>query len=638
MRKFIRYLKPFAGLILGVVILLAVQAVTELLLPNYMSNIVNVGIQQGGFENGVPKAMTDGGMALLRPFMTAEQQKTLDGAFEKDGDVWRLKDVDEGTIESLDEAFGVAEWTLIYAIRSLPGGEEAMSSISSSGDLSDADISTLDMSSLEQLAPRLAALTPADFEQARSMAERVPDSMREQTGASFARLLSRQAGVDTDAVQSDYLKLTGVEMLGLALAAAVASILVGFLASRIGAGVSRKLRRDVFRRVESFSPHEINRFSTASLITRSTNDITQVQQFTMMSIRMLIFSPIMGIGGIVMALQKSLSMAWIIALAVVVVLCIIGVGVSIAMPKFKIIQKLIDKLNLVARENLTGLLVVRAFRTQEYEEDRFNKSSYELGRTMLFTNRVMVFIMPAVMLVMNLTSLLVVWIGAQQVEASALQIGDIMAYIQYVMIIIMSFLMIAAMFVMIPRAAVSIDRLFEVLDTVPEITTPGNPEPFRKDKLGDVEFDHVYFEYAGAEEPILKDISFTARPGEVTAIIGPTGCGKSTLINLIPRFYDVTRGDVKVSGVDVRKADLHELREEIGFVPQKGALFSGTIASNLRYGRHEATDEELMEAAEIAQAREFIVEKTDELNAPVAEGAPMFPAARSSVSPSPGLW
>lgn len=617
MRKFIGYLKPFRRLILVLVILLAVQAVTELLMPNYMSNIVNVGIQQGGFEDGVPSAMTAQAAQVIENFMTPAEKEQVAAAYTEEDGIWKLKDITAEERSGLDQTFGLAEWTMIMTLHQLPGGEKVLGSDDS---LADTDISDLDPGIFSEMLPMLSQIPQSAVEEARRSAEKIQDSMREQTAAAFSRLLSKEAGVDDHAVQMKYLTTSGMQMLALALAAAVASITVGFLSARIGSGVSRKLRRDLFTKVESFSNKEVNQFSTASLITRSTNDITQIQQFTMMAIRMLIFSPLMGIGGIVMALQKSAGMAWLIGVAVLILIGIVAVLFKVAMPKFRLIQKLIDRINLVARENLTGMLVVRAFRTQEYEEGRFDKANTDLSNTMLFANRVMVLVQPAMMLVMNGLTIAIVWIGADQIQNAAMQVGDIMAYIQYSMIILMSFMFVAAMFGMLPRASVSIDRLFEVLDQEPEITEPAHPKAFNQRELGLVQFDHVYFEYEGAEEPVLKDLTFTAKPGEVTGIIGPTGSGKSTLVNLIPRFYDATGGQVIVSGVNVKEADLYELREEVGFVPQKGALFSGTIASNIRYGRKEATDEEVVSAAQVAQAMEFIQEKQEGINAPVAEG------------------
>ena len=409
-------------------------------------------------------------------------------------------------------------------------------------------------------------------------------------------------------------------MLLITLVSALSAICVALLAARISAGLSRDLRRDLFHRVESFSNAEFDQFSTASLITRTTNDITQVQMVVMMGIRMLCYAPIMAIGGITMAVRKSVSMTWIIALAVIVLLCVIGVVFSIAMPKFKKMQKLIDRLNLVARENLTGLMVTRAFSNQAFEEKRFDQSNRDLTDNQRFVNRVMTVLMPVMMFVMNGVSLLIVWIGSHQIAQSQMQVGDMMAYMQYAMQVIMSFLFISVIFIMVPRASVSAGRIADVLETEPCIQDPKDPKDFVPEKKGWVEFDHVSFRYEGAEEDVLHDISFTAKPGQTTAFIGSTGSGKSTLVNLVPRFYDVTEGSVKVDGRDVREVRQYDLHARIGYVPQKGVLLSGTIDSNLRYGKEGATDTEIRTAAEVAQATEFIDAKPEGMQTPIAQG------------------
>lgn len=628
MRKYIRYLRPFRWLILIVAVLLAVQAITELFLPDYMSRIVDVGIQQGGFENGVPLAITQSDLDILTPMMTDAERSAVSRSYVQNGDIngspkLELREADEDALASLDSAFGTAEWTAILAVRQIlqssAASAEASDNISAAA-ADDTDLTDFGPEMLMKAAPLLQSLSTEQIDTARDNVSKLDTSTVRQTAAAFARYFSAEAGVDTIKVESTYLMRTGLQMLAIALVSAAAAISVGYFASKVGAGAAQKMRREVFTQIEGFSPNEFHRFSTASLITRTTNDITQIQQFTIMATRMLLFAPIMGIGGIVMALHTSVSLAWIIALAVVVLLGVVALGVTIAMPKFKIIQKLIDKLNLVSRENLTGLLVVRAFRTQQHEEDRFDEASRTLANTMMFTNRVMITLMPAMMIVMNLASLAIVWFGAQQVQNAGFQVGSIMAYIQYTMIVIMSFLFVAGMFIMIPRASVSLGRIFEVLETEPEIRSPEHPKPFSQNELGVVEFKDVTFRYPGAEEPVLRDISFTAKPGEVTAIIGPTGCGKTTMIDLIPRFYDATEGEVIVSGVNVKDANLHELRAEIGFVPQKGSLFHGTISSNLRYGAPDATEEDLRQVTAIAQADEFIDTNPDGLEAHVAQG------------------
>lgn len=420
--------------------------------------------------------------------------------------------------------------------------------------------------------------------------------------------------------KTGFIYTVGLRMLFVALMGGGASVLVGFAASKVAAGVTRDVRREVFRSVESFSSAEFDTFSTASLITRTTNDVNQLLHLILMGFRMLCFAPIMGIGSIVLAVQKSPSMSWILVLAVLVVIGIISVVFSVAMPKFRIVQKLVDRLNLVSREHLSGLMVIRAFGTQEFERDRFAKANDDLTAVNLFVNRVMVVMMPGMSLVMNAVGILIIWVGAQKIAASSLQIGDMMAYLQYGMHVVMSFLILSMMFIIIPRAAVSADRIAAVLATVSSIRDPETPERVDPARRGFVEFRNVSFRYAGAEADVLHSVSFTARPGQTTAFIGSTGSGKSTLVNLIPRFYDVTGGEILVGGVDVRKLTQSELREEIGYVPQKGVLMSGTIASNLRYGRPDATDGEIADAARVAQAADFIAEKEEGFASPIAEG------------------
>jgi len=427
-------------------------------------------------------------------------------------------------------------------------------------------------------------------------------------------------GMNTDKIQSNYIIKTGVLMLLLSLLAAACTVLVGFLSAKTAASLARNLRNKVFAKVESFSNSEFDKFSTASLITRTTNDITQIQMLTVIMMRMVFYAPIMGIGGVIKAISKSTSMSWIIAVAVIALLGLILTVFTIAMPKFKTIQKLIDRLNLVTRENLSGMMVIRAFNTQKFEEERFDKANKDLTRTNLFVNRVMVFMMPAMMLIMNGVTLLIVWVGAHQIANSAMQVGDMMAFMQYAMQIMFAFLMLSMMFIMIPRASVSAQRIAEVLEIKPEITDPKEAKEFDRKAEGVVEFRNVTFRYPGAEEDMLKDISFKALPGKTTAFIGSTGSGKTTLVNLIPRFYDILSGQVLVDGVDVRDTTQYQLREKIGYVPQKGSLFSGTIESNLKYGDEHATDGDIIKAAEIAQAMEFISEKSEAFQTAISQG------------------
>ncbi|MDL2236259.1 ABC transporter ATP-binding protein/permease [Christensenellaceae bacterium OttesenSCG-928-K19] len=639
MWKIAKYLKPFTLMLLAVVGLLFAQAFAELNLPDYMSDIVNTGIQQGGIEEAAPDAISQNGMQLMTAFMDdsgkelAEQNYTLvqqgDPAYEAeypgvaDTSIYVKKEVDAQTIGDLDNAFGTASWTFINIMREYAPDDAEGAAAEADADeasTSSIDLSQVDMDAVYQMLPMIGQLPQQVVDDARERAAQMPDNMRLQSGAAFAKVFYNELGMDTEQIQSSFIAGKGGMMLVIALVGAAAAIFAGYFSSKIAAGMAKNLRRDLFNKVENFSLNEFNRFSTASLITRTTNDITQVQTFVTMAVRMLLFSPIMGVGGVIMALNKSTSMAWVIGVAVLVIAGLLITVFLVALPKFKIMQKLIDRLNLVARESLSGMLVIRAFGTQKHEEKRFDDANTDLTKTTYFVNKVMMTMMPFMMLVMNCVSLLIVWVGAHQIEASTMQVGDMMAYIQYAMIIIMSFLFIAVIFVMIPRASVSANRISEVLETDLTILDPKDPKPFDTGKMGVVEFKDVSFKYQGAEEDVLCDISFTSNPGEVTAFIGSTGSGKSTLINLIPRFYDVSGGQVLVNGVDVRDVTQHNLRDQIGYVPQKGVLFSGTIASNLRYGAPGASDEEIEHVAEIAQAKDFISRKEEGFDSPIAEG------------------
>ena len=448
----------------------------------------------------------------------------------------------------------------------------------------------------------------------------LPESMISQGAVSFVKSEYREVGIDTDKLQTNYILITGLKMLGITILGMVASITVGFLASRVGAALGRTLRSKTFEKVMKFSSKEMTEFSTASLITRSTNDIQQIQQMTVMMLRMVFFAPFMALGGIYKALRTNTSMTWIIGVAVLGVVLIVGVLFTTVMPRFKILQKLVDKLNLVTREILTGLPVIRAFSTEKFEENRFDGVNKDLTKVNMFVNRMMSCMMPAMMLVMNAISVLIVWVGAKNIDTGAMQVGDMMAFIQYTMQIVMSFLMISMISVMLPRAAVSANRINEVLETDIIIKEDKKPKSFFKDKKGLVEFKNVSFKYPDADEEILHDINFTAKPGETTAFIGSTGSGKSTLINLIPRFHDVTEGEIKVSGVNIKNVSIHDLREKIGYVPQKGVLFSGTIDSNLRYGKKDASKEDIIKAAKISQSIDFINDKEDKFDSEIAQG------------------
>lgn len=631
MTKLSKYLKPFAFSLLISIILLFGQAMCDLNLPNFMSKIVNVGIQQGGIETAVPEALSVKGFNFIENFMTDGQKKEVNNSFKRisssdsgreyDGYLKKyplLKSEDiyvksTNDDSELNKIFGEASMTFINTIDEL--GKKQGKSLSTSQKSSKG----MDITKLYSLTPIIENLPPEAVKQAHDKAAQNPDSMLMQSGISLCRGFYKEIGMDTDKIQFNYIFKIGAFMLLIALIGGAAAISVSYLGSKIASGAARNLRSDIFKKVESFSNHEFDKFSTASLITRTTNDVTQIQMMMVFAIRMICYAPIMGIGGIIMALKKSVSMSWVIALACILIIGLISVIFSIAVPRFKIVQKLIDKLNLVSRENLNGLMVIRAFETQKFEAERFNKSNKDLADNTLYVSRIIILMFPAMMLIMNLVQILIVWVGADKIAVSALQVGDMMAFLQYAMQVIMSFLMISIMFIMIPRAAVSGDRIYEVLSIEPSIKDPKNPKEFKKDKFGYVEFKNVSFHYSGAGENALEHITFTAKPGETTAFIGSTGSGKSTLVQLIPRFYDVTSGEVLINGVNVKDITQHKLREQIGYVPQKGILFSGTIKSNLTYGSEDADEETIKSSAEIAQASDFISKLPGEYNSEIAQ-------------------
>ena len=631
MTKLSKYLKPFAFSLLISIILLFGQAMCDLNLPNFMSKIVNVGIQQGGIETAVPEALSVKGFNFIENFMTDGQKKEVNNSFKRisssdsgreyDGYLKKyplLKSEDiyvksTNDDSELNKIFGEASMTFINTIDEL--GKKQGKSLSTSQKSSKG----MDITKLYSLTPIIENLPPEAVKQAHDKAAQNPDSMLMQSGISLCRGFYKEIGMDTDKIQFNYIFKIGAFMLLIALIGGAAAISVSYLGSKIASGAARNLRSDIFKKVESFSNHEFDKFSTASLITRTTNDVTQIQMMMVFAIRMICYAPIMGIGGIIMALKKSVSMSWVIALACILIIGLISVIFSIAVPRFKIVQKLIDKLNLVSRENLNGLMVIRAFETQKFEAERFNKSNKDLADNTLYVSRIIILMFPAMMLIMNLVQILIVWVGADKIAVSALQVGDMMAFLQYAMQVIMSFLMISIMFIMIPRAAVSGDRIYEVFSIEPSIKDPKNPKEFKKDKFGSVEFKNVSFHYSGAGENALEHITFTAKPGETTAFIGSTGSGKSTLVQLIPRFYDVTSGEVLINGVNVKDITQHKLREQIGYVPQKGILFSGTIKSNLTYGSEDADEETIKSSAEIAQASDFISKLPGEYNSEIAQ-------------------
>ena len=636
MLKLVKYLKSSIGPILLVVALLVVQAMCDLALPEYTSRIVNVGIQQGGIENAVPQVIRQSEMEHLFLFMSESDQARVQEHYEElersalseseytslvkkypvlaDEPLYRLKKVDAQTVEELD---GLLSRPMLIAA-GLAGDSEEMAAIRE-GMMANIPASA-DMSIFDLLAQMPAEQRAQFLEQVSGMMNQLPESMISQGAVLYVKAEYKAIGMNTDSIQTNYVLLSGLKMLSLALASMLATILVGFLASRVAASLGRELRGRIFRKVVSFSNAEFDRFSTASLITRSTNDIQQIQMLFVMLLRIVFYAPILGIGGVLKVLNTNTSMAWIIAVAVMAILTLVLVLFAVAMPKFKIMQKLVDKLNLVTREILTGLPVIRAFSTQKHEEKRFDDANQDLTRTSLFVNRVMTFMMPVMMLIMNGISILIVWTGSHGVDTGAMQVGDLMAFIQYTMQIIMSFLMISMISIMLPRASVSAERIQEVLETDPMIREPEQAQSFDQSRKGVLEFRNVSFHYPNAEGDVIHHVTFTARPGQTTAIIGSTGSGKSTLVNLIPRFYDVTEGEILLDGVDIRQVSQHDLRARIGYVPQKGVLFSGTIASNLKYGRPDMADGEMEQAARIAQAEDFITAKPDGYEAEIAQG------------------
>ena len=646
MLKIFKHLRNSSFIIFIIILLLAGQASCELSLPTYTSNIINIGIQQSGIENSVPEVIRKSEMDKLFIFLSDKNKSTIlnnykllnknslsDEEYNKykdsypalsDEEIYLLNTKDKDIIKKLDNILGKPE-LIVYGLESDDESakmiqQQMKNNMTSNMSISNANqnLENMDMFAMLQSMPKKQKNNL--IKEMDNQLINLPDAMISQSAVSFVKNEYNEIGIDTGKLQTQYILTTGAEMIGITILSVVAAITVGFLASRVGASLGRTLRSKTFEKVMRFSSKEMTEFSTASLITRSTNDIQQIQQMTVMMLRMVFFAPFMAIGGIYKALSTNASMAWIIGVAVLGVVVIVGILFATVMPRFKKLQNLVDRLNLVTREILTGLPVIRAFSTERFEEKRFDGVNKDLTKVNMFVNRMMSCMMPAMMLVMNAISVLIVWVGAKNIDTGAMQVGDMMAFIQYTMQIVMSFLMISMISVMLPRAAVSANRINEVLEKDIIIKEDKNPQAFDASKKGLVEFKNVSFKYPDADEDILHDINFTANSGETTAFIGSTGSGKSTLINLILRFHDVTKGEIKVDGVNIKNVRLHDLREKIGYVPQKGVLFSGTIDSNLRYGKKDATQEDIIKAAKIAQSIDFINDKEDKFDSEISQG------------------
>lgn len=641
MLKLVKYLKDSVFSVILIILLLVLQSVCDLSLPDYTSKIVNVGIQQGGIEEAVPDVITKSDLDNVLLFVdNDDKEKILDNY-----DYLDKEELSDSKLSDYKEKYPLIEDEPLYEIKDINEDERkeledilkkpmvALMAFDSSEDMKD-QIKTQLLSNMPEQAQAMYndkdvfdILKTLPQEAVSGMKEsmnekldEMQDSILDQSAVSYVKSEYEKIGLDMGKIEKTYLFKVGGIMLGIAFVSMAAAVLSGFIASKVAAKIGKNLRGKVFKRVMEFSNEEMDKFSTASLITRSTNDIQQVQLLMVMLLKIVFYAPIIGIGGIIKVFNTNLSMSWIIGVAVGAILLVVAFMFIIVMPKFKIVQNLVDRLNLVSREILTGLSVIRAFSTEKYEEKRFDKANRDLTKVNLFVNRVMSCMMPVMMFIMNGIAVLIVWNGSKSVDAGTMQVGDMMAFIQYTMQIIMAFLMISMISVMLPRAAVSAGRIDEVIDTKPTILDPEKNKHFEPSKKGVLEFNNVSFRYPQADEDVLSNISFTAKPGETTAFIGSTGSGKTTLINLIPRFYDVTKGEILLDGVNVKDVSQHDLREKIGYVPQKGVLFSGTIESNLKYGRKDANIDEIKKASSIAQATEFIEAKEEKYNSPIAQG------------------
>lgn len=654
MKSIFKNMLPYWKTIVIVIVLLFVQAWCDLSLPAYTSDIIDVGIQNNGVEHVVPESLTEDEFKMAQFIMTEDECKTWESLYTLKDGIYELSEKSEKKLDEVDEQMviplimnyqmsAMEEDTFKGLIAKQMGKDEselADLTVEQIGQMLGTDLKSFQQEKEDDdgnkyeatcvdVRPIFATMLEnkmMDKDTILSMRDSMEDtidtmgsSLVKAMGVAYAVSCDKAAGLDVDHIQKSYLLSAGLKMVGMAFLMGIVTVLVGLFASRVGAGIGMTLRGKVFKQVVGFSNAEMDKFSTASLITRSTNDIQQIQMVSVMLLRMIAYAPILGIGGVLKVMQTGAGMGWIIVLAIVVILGYVMILMSVTMPRFKLMQKLVDNVNLVSREILTGLSVIRAFGREKKEEERFDDANKDLTKTMLFTNRIMTFMMPGMMMIMNVLTVGIVWVGAHKIDAGTMQVGAMTAFITYAMMIVMSFLMLTMMSIMLPRAAVAADRIDEVIHTQSSIRDDENPQNLAVHD-GVVRFDHVNFKYPGAEEDVLHDIDFVAEPGKTTAIIGSTGCGKSTLVNLIPRLYDVSEGSITLDGQDIRKIRMSDLREEIGFVPQKGVLFSGTIASNLRFGRDDATDEEIRLAAEIAQAIEFIDAKDDKYDSAIAQG------------------
>ena len=641
MLKVLKNLKKSWVSVLFIIILLCIQAAADLALPDYTSKIVNDGIQAGGIDSSVPKIISKEDMdtiliiseeddkilesyELIGNEETSSQEKIIDKYFGKDyeiepNSIYVLKDINEEEMGQLEDILV----NPIIEVETLKN-EETSNQIKSKmlENVPQPQKSYMEGMTLIQL---ISQMSQEDRNQILSeftkQFDEMSDSIKEQAAITSIKSLYKDLGVDTDKLQNDYIFMTGMQMLGIALISMVSAVTIMFLSSRVAAKLGKTLRENVFKKVLSFSNAELNQFSTASLITRSTNDVQQIQMLITLLFRVVVYAPIIGIGGFVKVLTSTdHSMAWIIGIAIVAIFAVIGTLFMLVMPRFRKLQDLVDKLNGVSREILTGLSVIRAFNKEKKEEERFDTANKDLTKANIFVNRAMSMMMPILMFIMNSITILIVWVGGHNVDQGIMQVGDMMAFIQYTMQIVMAFLMISMISIMLPRASVSARRINEVIETEPSIKDKKETKKLNPEKKGLVEFKNVSFRYPDADTEILEDINFTAKPGETTAIIGSTGSGKSTVVNLIPRFYDVTEGELCIDGVNIKDVSQTELRDIIGFVPQKGVLFSGTIESNIKYADDNMSDEQMVEAARIAQATEFIEEKENKYKDPIAQG------------------